>query len=201
MPSSAGHCSAVVHVSLLCSSRMRNIRRLPPEKREECVSKGLFYEVLKSISMGVAGKKYWGGTVRSKSHWICMNNRLIPWICSDSVFPQFLPTAQRQGHRLVSVEKRNNNKGIICFLVNWSFLICLALNSNLTCKFCLQFLLANFASFSRFWKNSKIFGNFLFEKKISFRGPVWHPLLLMFKRADWTLRGIKAQTKDLHITK
>jgi len=30
MPSSAGHCSAVVHVSLLCSSRMRNKRRLPP---------------------------------------------------------------------------------------------------------------------------------------------------------------------------
>ena len=47
----------------------------------------------------------------------------------------FLPAAKRLGHRLVSVKKRKK-KG------SWQLLLCLVLNSNLTCKF--YFLLGKF---------------------------------------------------------
>ena len=53
-------------------------------------------------------------------------------------------TSRRLGHRLVSVKKNKKRRSYFCFLVSYSFIICLVLNSNLTCKFCLQFLLVIF---------------------------------------------------------
>ena len=57
----------------------------------------------------------------------------------------FLPAAKRQCQRLVSVKRKKKEKKVnFCFLLHCSFIICLVLNSNLTSKFCLQFLLAYF---------------------------------------------------------
>ena len=58
----------------------------------------------------------------------------------------FLPAAKRLGHGKVWFFQKGTivKKGNCCFLVDCSFIICLVSNSNLTCKFCLQILLANF---------------------------------------------------------
>ena len=66
----------------------------------------------------------------------------VHWcFCFQSIF-----TSRRLGHRLVSFFQKGTfvKKGNFCFLVDCSFIICFVLNSNLTCKFCFQFLLAIF---------------------------------------------------------
>ena len=85
---------------------------------------------------------------------------------------QFLPA---EGWVIGWFRSKIIKKGNFCFLVHCSFIICLALDSNLTCKFSLQFLLAIFTCnfylqillanllanfcFSRFWKKSEFFEN------------------------------------------